>query len=107
MRPLRWWAESAPPGGDRVRVSEYLGATWVAPVPPCGYIPGGRDVVQTWTNIEVQSRQAMLRSSHFWFLVTFGDEVTKIPKYYVIFVYILKGKMGKTVKNEKKITQIK
>ena len=35
----------------------------------------------------------------FWFLVTFGDEVTKIGKYYVIFVYILQGKMGKTKKN--------
>ena len=31
----------------------------------------------------------------FWFLVTFfGDEVTKIQKYYIIFVYILQGKMG-------------
>ena len=39
-------------------------------------------------------------------LVTFGNEVTKIWKYYVIFVYILQGKMGKTEKNGKKITQI-
>ena len=30
MPPLRWWAESAPPG-DRVKVSENLGAP-VAPV---------------------------------------------------------------------------
>ena len=37
----------------------------------------------------------------FWFLVTFGDKVTKIRKYYVIFVYILQGKMGKTEKNRK------
>ena len=43
----------------------------------------------------------------FWFLVTFGDKVTKIQKYYVIFVYILQGKMGKTEKNRKKITQLK
>ena len=34
MRPLRWWAESAPPSWDRVRVSENLGATAVAPVAP-------------------------------------------------------------------------
>ena len=27
--------------------------------------------------------------------------------YYIIFVYILQGKMGKTGKNEKKITQLK
>ena len=34
----------------------------------------------------------------FWFLVTYDDKVTKIQKYYVIFVYILQGKMGKTQK---------
>ena len=35
MRPLQWWAESAPPpGGDRVKVTENLGATSVAPVAP-------------------------------------------------------------------------
>ena len=39
----------------------------------------------------------------FLFLVTFGDEVTKIQKYYVIFVYILQGKMGKTENKQKEI----
>ena len=34
MRPLRWWAESAPLGWDRDKVSENLGATVVAPVAP-------------------------------------------------------------------------
>ena len=34
----------------------------------------------------------------FWFFVTYDDEVTKIQKYYVILVYILQGKMGKTQK---------
>ena len=43
----------------------------------------------------------MFRSSHFWFLVTFDNKVTKIRKYYVIFVYILQGKMGKTEKKQK------
>ena len=43
----------------------------------------------------------LFRSSHFSFLVTFGDEVTKIWKYYLIFVYILQGKMGKMEKNWK------
>ena len=38
----------------------------------------------------------------FWFLVTLGDEVIKIWKYYVIFVYILQGKMGKTEKTGRK-----
>ena len=53
----------------------------------------------------------MFGSSHFSFLVTLGDEVTKIQKYYVIFVYILQGKMGKMEKNRKenhatKVTKI-
>ena len=34
MRPLRWRAKSAPPGGDRFKVSENLVATSVAPVAP-------------------------------------------------------------------------
>ena len=42
-----------------------------------------------------------------WVSVTFGDEVTKIRKHYVIFVYILQGKMGKTEKRGKKIMQLK
>ena len=51
----------------------------------------------------------MFRSFHFLFydFWSLGDKVTKIRKYYVIFVYILKGKMGKTEKNGKKITQLK
>ena len=53
----------------------------------------------------------MFRSSHFSFLVTFGDKVTKIRKYYLIFVYILQGKMRKTEKIQKenhatKVTKI-
>ena len=47
----------------------------------------------------------------FWFLVTFGNEFRKIRKYYVIFVYILQGKMSETEKNRKenhatKVTKI-
>ena len=47
----------------------------------------------------------------FWSLVIFGDEVMKIRKYCVIFVYILQGKMGKTEKKLKenqasKVTKI-
>ena len=34
LRPLRWWAESAPLVWDRVKVSENLGATAVTPVAP-------------------------------------------------------------------------
>ena len=49
----------------------------------------------------------MFRPSQFSFLVIFGDKVTKIRKYYVIFVYILQGKMGKMEKNGKKITQLR
>ena len=41
MRPRQWWAESAPPGWNRVKVSENLGANAVALVASveCGYIP--------------------------------------------------------------------
>ena len=46
-------------------------------------------------------------SSHFWFLVTFVDEVMKIQKYYIIFIYILQGEMSQTENKEKKITQPK
>ena len=45
---------------------------------------------------QVHCEWFMFRSSHFWFLVTFDNEVMKIRKYYVIFVYILQGKMEKT-----------
>ena len=43
--------------------------------------------------------------------VTFGDEVTRTQKFYIIFVYILQGKMGKMEKNRKvnhatKVTEI-
>ena len=50
---------------------------------------------------QVTSKQASFHFSYL-ILVTFGDEVTKIWKYYVIFVYILQGKMGKTEKKERK-----
>ena len=34
MQLRQWWTESAPPGWNRVKVSENLGATLVAPVAP-------------------------------------------------------------------------
>ena len=42
----------------------------------------------------------------FWLLVSFGNEVTKIWKYYVIFVYILQEKTDKT-KKWKKTTKLR
>ena len=36
-----------------------------------------------------------------------GEEAANIQKYYVIFVYILKGKIGKTEKTGKEIMQVK
>ena len=39
---------------------------------------------------------------HFWSLLS-----TKLQKYSVIFVYILHGKMSRTEKTGKKITQLK
>ena len=53
-------------------------------------------------NLQLKYIKIMFCSFHFGFLVTFGDEVSKIRKYYVIFVYILQGKMGKTKKPERK-----
>ena len=47
----------------------------------------------------------MFCSSHFLFLDSFGDEVTKIRKCYVIFVCILQGKTGKT-QNENHATKV-
>ena len=49
----------------------------------------------------------LFQLSHFLFLVTFCDKVTKIWKYYIIFVWILQGKMDKTEKKGKKIAQLK
>ena len=47
---------------------------------------------------------------HFFFFFTLGKEVTKIRKYYVIFIYILLVKMGKTEKRKEnhatKVTKI-
>ena len=37
----------------------------------------------------------LFRWSHFWFFGFWSLLVTKLRKYYVIFVYILQGKMGK------------
>jgi hypothetical protein len=31
LQPLQWWAETASPGGDRVKVSKNLGATMDVP----------------------------------------------------------------------------
>ena len=35
----------------------------------------------------------------------FGIKVTKVQKYYVMFVYILQGKIGKTEKKTDKKSQ--
>ena len=43
----------------------------------------------------------------FSFGFLFDDKDTKMRKYYIIFVYILQGKMGRMEKNGKKITQLK
>jgi len=48
-----------------------------------------------------------LDTLRYWFLVTFCNNVTEIQKYYVIFVYILQGKMGKTENTENEIMQLK
>ena len=40
----------------------------------------------------------MFRSSHFFVFGFWSLLATKLGKYYVIFIYILQGKMGKTEK---------
>ena len=42
----------------------------------------------------------------YWFLVTFGDEVTKIWKYYTIFVYILQDRKNQIENRATKVTKI-
>ena len=51
LRPLQWWAESAPLGQDRVKVSENLGATSVAPVAPA-------DTSYFWSFFELPNKLA-------------------------------------------------
>ena len=79
--------------------------------PSCPYKPLSFQTLrhpQFLSNFQSQKFKYLFR---FWFLVTFGDQLTKIRKYYVIFVYILQGKMGKTEKKRKenhttKVTKI-
>ena len=49
----------------------------------------------------------MFLSSHFSFFGFWSLLATKLWKYYIIFVYILQGKMGKMEKKQKKIPQLK
>jgi len=50
--------------------------------------------------------QLLFRSSHFSVSGFWSLLVMKLQKYYVIFVYILQGKMGKAEKNGKKTPQL-
>ena len=47
VQPVRWWAESAHPGWNRVKASEKFGATAVAPVTPAvtSLLINGADLV--------------------------------------------------------------
>jgi restriction endonuclease S subunit len=67
-----------------------------------------RNVAQdTSVHYSVDTNVLFIPFFNFGFWVTFGDAVTKIQKYFVIFVYILQGKIGKTEKNGKEIMQLK
>ena len=65
------------------------------------------DSIVKWTSDDLKHKCFIHPIFRFWFLVTFGNEVMKIQKDYIIVVYILQGKMGKTEKTGKKITQLK
>ena len=56
-----------------------------------------------WINTLGNHWYFFFRSSYFSSLVLFGNEVTQIQKYYVF----LQGRMGKTEKTGKKISQLK
>ena len=66
----------------------------------------GRDAVPSF-EVRLRPDNIMFRSYLFSCLVFWSLLATKLRKYYVIFVYILQGKMGKTEKNGKKIMQQK
>ena len=58
MRPLQWWAKSSPPGGDRVKVSENLGVTSVAPIAPVD--TSLSSIVQILFHISLETRLKVL-----------------------------------------------
>ena len=67
------------------------------------------DTEKRASSVSQSSRQRYLvfRRSCFLFLGFWSLLATKLQKYYIIFVYILQGKMGKMEKKGKKITQLK
>jgi hypothetical protein len=63
----------------------------------------------TNTAAEMKCKKLMFRSSHFWFLVPFGDELTTIQKNHLILR--IDGQDGQDGKNRKenhatKVTKI-
>ena len=63
MLPLQWWAESAPLGCNRVKVSQNLGATAVASVAP------------------VDTSQYVISSLHF----SLVKEIDGLNRYFIIY----------------------
>ena len=59
---------------------------------------GGQNIWKVELILAISEGISFKTIFRFWFFVSFGDEVMKIRKYYVIFVCILQGKMGKTEK---------
>ena len=73
MRPRQWRAESAPHGWNRVKVSEYLGATLVAPVAPVD--------TSLWQFVYFQAAA----SAHLAVLVLWVEKKIKIIIYQIAF----------------------
>ena len=83
MRPLQWWAESAPFGGERVKVSENLGATslaLVAPVNTSLMWPAHWPISDELWSLHNISRATYLMTSHvsssLWTLKNFSTIMT-------------------------------
>ena len=96
-----WWIQNKVASASYFVILNFSGQNFVNG-------PEGKRVVQEFPLL---AKAAVYRSVHpifgFWFLVTFVDEVMKIQKYYIIFIYILQGEMSQTENNEKKIMQPK
>ena len=88
MQPLRWRAESVPPGGDRVKVSENLGATAIAPL----------DTSRPWAAFLATSFICISETFAFLIQISRFDRQTQqshFPAILLLFLLLIKnGSVG-------------
>ena len=80
VRPLRWWIESVPPGWDRAKVSENLGATLVAPV-----APADTSLTRVHKTVHLNKHLVLLISSR---LYTEQSTLLKCLIHFFLFILI-------------------